>query len=172
MAVYLTLPLFCGLHTSSHSLLPPSSLSLIISALVLSAVLPASVLSVSLSTVSQFSSGGELARACWGGGGCRACFRSGPISVGGGGGWGNKRCAPVFPGRQGEPADGRHHRFVLANIWADQVCVCRGGGGSLGTSVPCCLPLARWGGPLPLDAGPRASRLITHIRGTGPGRAW
>mmetsp|Transcript_25982 Transcript_25982/g.43331 ORF Transcript_25982/g.43331 Transcript_25982/m.43331 type:complete len:227 (-) Transcript_25982:616-1296(-) len=57
MAVYLTLPLFCGLHTSSHSLLPPSSLSLIISASVLSAVLPASVLSVSLSTVSQFSSG-------------------------------------------------------------------------------------------------------------------
>ena len=54
-----------------------------------------------------------------GGGGCRACFRSGPISVGGGGGRGSKRSAPLFPGPQGEPAHGLHPRFVVAEIWAD-----------------------------------------------------
>ena len=67
----------------------------------------------------------EGARACWGGGGgCWACFRSGPISVGGGGG--SKRSAPLFPGPQGEPAHGLHPRFVVAEIWAD-----RGGGGGM-----------------------------------------
>ena len=60
----------------------------------------------------------EGARACWGGGGgCWACFRSGPISVGGG--RGSKRSAPLFPGPQGEPAHGLHPRFVVAEIWAD-----------------------------------------------------
>ena len=57
------------------------------------------------------------ARACWG---CRACFLSGPISVGGeGGGRGSKRSAPLFPGPQGEPAHGLHPRVVVAEIWAD-----------------------------------------------------
>ena len=51
-------------------------------------------------------------------GGCWACFRSGPISVGGGGG--SKRSAPLFPGPQGEPAHGLHPRFVVAEIWADR----------------------------------------------------
>ena len=69
----------------------------------------------------------EGARACWGGGMCWACFRSGPISVGGG--RGSKRSAPLFPGPQGEPAHGLHPRFVVAEIWADRV---QGGGG--GTS--------------------------------------
>ena len=60
----------------------------------------------------------EGARACWGGGGgCWACFRSGPISVGGG--RGSKRSAPLFPGPQGEPAHGLHPHFVVAEIWAD-----------------------------------------------------
>ena len=69
----------------------------------------------------------EGARACGGGGGgCWACFRSGPISVGGGGG--SKRSAPLFPGPQGEPAHGLHPRFVVAEIWADREK--RGGGGS------------------------------------------
>ena len=54
-----------------------------------------------------------------GGGGCWACFRSGPISVGGGGG--SKRSAPLFPGPQEEPAHGLHPRFVVAEIWADRV---------------------------------------------------
>ena len=68
----------------------------------------------------------EGARACGGGGGgCWACFRSGPISVGGGGG--SKRSAPLFPGPQEEPAHGLHPRFVVAEIWADRV---RGGGGA------------------------------------------
>ena len=62
-----------------------------------------------------------------GGGGCWACFRSGPISVGGGGG--SKRSAPLFPGPQEEPAHGLHPRFVVAEIWAD-----RAGGG--GIAVP------------------------------------
>ena len=53
-----------------------------------------------------------------GGGGCWACFRSGPISVGGGGG--SKRSAPLFPGPQEEPAHGLHPRFVVAEIWADR----------------------------------------------------
>ena len=62
----------------------------------------------------------EGARACGGGGGgCWACFRSGPISVGGGGG--SKRSAPLFPGPQEEPAHGLHPRFVVAEIWADTV---------------------------------------------------
>ena len=61
----------------------------------------------------------EGARACGGGGGgCWACFRSGPISVGGGGG--SKRSAPLFPGPQEEPAHGLHPRFVVAEIWADR----------------------------------------------------
>ena len=59
-----------------------------------------------------------------GGGGCRACFLSGPISVGGD--RGSKRSAPLFPGPQGEPAHGLHPRFVVAEIWADRV---QGGGG-------------------------------------------
>ena len=63
-----------------------------------------------------------------GGGGCWACFRSGPISVGGGGG--SKRSAPLFPGPQEEPAHGLHPRFVVAEIWADRVQ--RGGGGGWG----------------------------------------
>ena len=63
-----------------------------------------------------------------GGGGCWACFRSGPISVGGGGG--SKRSAPLFPGPQGEPAHGLHPRFVVAEIWADRGG--RGGGGGAG----------------------------------------
>ena len=66
----------------------------------------------------------EGARACGGGGGCWACFRSGPISVGGGGG--SKRSAPLFPGPQEEPAHGLHPRFVVAEIWADREV---GGGG-------------------------------------------
>ena len=53
-----------------------------------------------------------------GGGGCWACFQSGPISVGGGGG--SKRSAPLFPGHQEEPAHGLHPRFVVAEIWADR----------------------------------------------------
>ena len=57
----------------------------------------------------------EGARACWGGGG-RACFRSGPTSVGGG--RGSKRSAPLFPSPQGEPAHGLYPRFVVAEIWA------------------------------------------------------
>ena len=60
------------------------------------------------------------------GGMCWACFRSGPISVGGGGG--SKRSAPLFPGPQGEPAHGLHPRFVVAEIWADRGL--RGGGGT------------------------------------------
>ena len=62
-----------------------------------------------------------------GGGGCWACFRSGPISVGGGGG--SKRSAPLFPGPQEEPAHGLHPRFVVAEIWADRV-VCMGRSGT------------------------------------------
>ena len=61
----------------------------------------------------------EGVRACGGGGGgCWACFRSGPISVGGGGG--SKRSAPLFPGPHEEPAHGLHPRFVVAEIWADR----------------------------------------------------
>ena len=62
-----------------------------------------------------------------GGGGCWACFRSGPISVGGGGG--SKRSAPLFPGPQEEPAHGLHPRFVVAEIRADRVWVTGWGGG-------------------------------------------
>ena len=59
--------------------------------------------------VSPYSEG---VRACnWGGGGCRASFRSGPISVGGG--RGSKRSAPLLPGPQGEPA----HGCTLALWW-------------------------------------------------------
>ena len=71
----------------------------------------------------------EGARACGGGGGCWACFRSGPISVGWGGG--SKRSAPLFPGPQEEPAHGLHPRFVVAEIWADRV----GGGGRSSSGV-------------------------------------
>ena len=67
-----------------------------------------------------------------GGGGCWACFRSGPISVGGGGG--SKRSAPLFPGPQEEPAHGLHPRFVVAEIWADRGP--RGGGGGLAVPAP------------------------------------
>ena len=67
-------------------------------------------------------------RACLGEGGCRACFQSGPLSVGGGGGRGSKRSALLFPGPQGEPAHGLHPRFVVAEIWADRE-PRRGGGG-------------------------------------------
>ena len=69
----------------------------------------------------------EGVRACGGGGGCWACFRSGPISVGGGGG--SKRSAPLFPGPHEEPAHGLHPRFVVAEIWADRE---KGGGGGFG----------------------------------------
>ena len=69
----------------------------------------------------------EGVRACGGGGGCWACFRSGPISVGGGGG--SKRSAPLFPGPHEEPAHGLHPRFVVAEIWADRGA--RGGEGSV-----------------------------------------
>ena len=65
----------------------------------------------------------EGARACWGGAGCRACFWSGPISVGGVG----AAKGQLFPGLQGEPAHGLHPRFVVAEIWADRAR--RGGGG-------------------------------------------
>ena len=65
-----------------------------------------------------------------GGGGCWACFRSGPISVGGGGG--SKRSAPLFPGPHEEPAHGLHPRFVVAEIWADRV-LGGGGGGLVGS---------------------------------------
>ena len=65
-----------------------------------------------------------------GGGGGWACFRSGPISVGGGGG--SKRSAPLFPGPQEEPAHGLHPRFVVAEIWADRVLGGGGGGDSGG----------------------------------------
>ena len=68
----------------------------------------------------------EGVRACGGGGGCWACFRSGPISVGGGGG--SKRSAPLFPGPHEEPAHGLHPRFVVAQIWADRGL---GGGGGV-----------------------------------------
>ena len=70
----------------------------------------------------------EGVRACGGGGGCWACFRSGPISVGGGGG--SKRSAPLFPGPHEEPAHGLHPRFVVAEIWADRGD--NGGGGGAG----------------------------------------
>ena len=70
-----------------------------------------------------------------GGGGCWACFRSGPISVGGGGG-GSKRSAPLFPGPQGEPAHGLHPRFVVAEIWADRGWEGGGGGGRREESGP------------------------------------
>ena len=60
----------------------------------------------------------ERVRACLGGGGgCRVCLWSRPISVGGG--RGSKKSAPLFPGPQGEPAHGLHPRFVVAEIWAD-----------------------------------------------------
>ena len=75
----------------------------------------------------------EGARACGGGGGCWACFRSGPISVGGGGG--SKRSAPLFPGPQEEPAHGLHPRFVVAEIWADRDQK-GGGGGQAGPTHP------------------------------------
>ena len=68
-------------------------------------------------------------RACLGEGACRACFQSGPLSVGGGGGRGSKRSALLFPGPQGEPAHGLHPRFVVAEIWADRGFEGGGGGG-------------------------------------------
>ena len=73
-----------------------------------------------------------------GGGGCWACFRSGPISVGG-----SKRSAPLFPGPQEEPAHGLHPRFVVAEIWADRA----GGGGGVRLSQ-CKLSqgVGDWGG--------------------------
>ena len=69
-------------------------------------------------------------RACLGEGGCRACFQSGPLFVGGGGGRGSKRSALLFPGPQGEPAHGLHPRFVVAEIWADRGHGGGGGGGA------------------------------------------
>ena len=36
------------------------------------------------------------------------------------GGRGSKRSAPLFPGPQGEPAQGLHPRFAVAEIWADR----------------------------------------------------
>ena len=54
-----------------------------------------------------------------GGGGCRACFPSGSIFVGGG--RGSKRSAPLFPGPQGAQAHGLHPRLMVAEIWADPI---------------------------------------------------
>ena len=75
--------------------------------------------------------------------------------------------------------DGETNPSLLCSLayWAAHGTVCgkvmRGGGGAaLGTPVPCCLPLARQGGPLPLDTVPPAARPITHTRGTRPGGAW
>ena len=89
-----------------------------------------------------------------GGGGCWACFRSGPISVGGV--RGSKRSAPLFPGPQGEPAHGLHPRFVVAEIWADwptgrlPTMTSRhlGGGGWHDAWMHCCLTPA---GPIGLS---------------------
>ena len=78
-----------------------------------------------------------------GGGGCWAYFRSGPISVGGGG-RGSKRSAPLFPGPQGEPAHGLHPRFVVAEIWDDRAGGGAGGGGGSHTRTgPGRPPVAR-----------------------------
>ena len=66
------------------------------------------------------------------GGGGGSAFGPAPFLLGGG--RGNKKSAPQFPGPQGEPAHGLHPRFVVAEIWADGVGM-RGGGGGFSTPL-------------------------------------
>ena len=75
-----------------------------------------------------------------------------------GGGVGAAKGPPLFPSPQGEPTNGLHPRFVVAEIWADWVCG-GGGGGKTG-----CNRLKK--GPFHLFRHPKWSRIIfgkTHF---------